>query len=914
MPEARTAYPDAEKSVATDASPQFLGLLDPTDGLIGAEGLGGEDIVIAIIDSGVSPESESFRDERDADSPRACRSSWGQNSLLGQWLCRVYRRRPAVSLFDPPEGWAGVCDSGEQFTEDLCNNKLIGARFYADGAQALGDFDDGEFLSPRDADGHGTHIAATAAGNRVRARLNGSEVATIRGIAPRARIAVYKACWLRPGATRASCAISDLTQAIDDAVADGADIINYSIGNTEATIANADDAALLAATKAGVLAIVAAGNDGPLLGSIGSPAGSPWVLTVAASSRDGQRFVPASEVLSPASLAGRYPSIEAQFTPLLADTGSINGDLIAADDNDESDGGSIRDACQSLQNASELNGAVALVVRGGCDFDEKILAVQQAGAIAAIVFNNLGGPVRMTGDSADITIPAVSIGQADGQLLLDALVDGDVVQVELANGLFLSESDRGDLVGNFSSRGPSGGAPDILKPDVAAPGINILSAFTPDVANGTPDQSFGYLTGTSMAAPHVAGVAALLKERHPDWTPSILRSAIMTTARQDLTQADGETSANPFDMGAGHIVPNEALEPGLVYANSNDAFDAFTCGQTAFPIARARCDALESQGFSIDPVDLNQPAIGVARLTLEKTISRTVTATESGTWNARLLLPAGFSGSVVPASLNLAQGESANVEITINAADLAANLWYFGALEWVGDNKTVRSPIAVRPVLVAAPEEVRAAGGTGSIDFEVRFGYTGSYSTQNYGLKPATINSDFVASDPSKQFTRRTTDGVTAFVLDVPPDQLFLRFALFDANTDGDDDLDLYAFYCPTPTSCRSVGESGEDTSNEVIDVPGPAAGRYEVFVHGFETDNVAGGTGANFDLHSWLLGPADLNANLAVETPSFVAAGGRETVSAAWSQLETGQRYLGAVFHLTPTGLAALTLVSLNN
>lgn len=913
MPNVRAVYPDGERQLATDTSPQFLGLFDPTDGLVGAEGLSGDGIVIAVIDSGITPESESFQDVRPADSPRACQSSWGTNSLLGRWLCTNFRRREAVRLFEPLEGWAGECESGEQFETTLCNDKLIGARFYSTGALAVGDFDDGEFLSPRDADGHGTHIASTAAGNRVRASLNGSEVATIRGIAPNARIAAYKACWLRPGATRATCVISDLVQAIDDAVADGADIINYSIGNTEETVANADDVALLEATKAGVLAIVAAGNDGPLLGSIGSPSSGPWAMTVAAASRDGQRFVEASEVTSPPALAGRYPSAEALFTPQLSETGSISGALVAVDDNDSALG-SIRDACEALVNGSDVSGAIALISRGGCDFDVKVKNAQDAGATAAVVTNNLGGPVIMSGNEIDITIPAVSVGQADGQLLLDALVDGDNIQIQLANGLFLTEQDQGNLVGNFSSRGPASGAPDILKPDVAAPGVNILAAVTPDVANGTSGQLFGYLTGTSMAAPHVAGAAALLKERHSDWTPSMLKSALMTSSRQDLFKADAVSAANPFERGAGYIVPNDALEPGLVYATNADAFDAFTCGVAEYPIGRQQCDALVARGFSTDATALNQPAIAVSRLTLSTTVQRTVTATEPGSWSARLLLPAGFTGAVSPATINLNTGDSATVDITIGVVAETLDLWYFGALEWENDDRVVRSPIAFRPVQVNAPDEVTSAGGTGSVSFDVSFGFTGDYSTASYGLKAAALTSDFVDDDTTKQFSRRTDSGVTAFTLDVPSGQLFLRLALFDNATDGNDDLDLYAFYCPTPTSCRPVGQSGEATSNETIDIAGPDAGRYEIFVHGFATDNDNGGAGANFDLHTWLLGPADADTNLNVDAPSFVTAGGTEAVTAAWQNLQTGQRYLGAIFHLGPAGLAALTLVNVSN
>ncbi len=919
LPGVRSVFPDQMRSLATNSSPGFLELFDPDKGLVSAQGLSGEDIVIGVIDSGITPESASFADTRAADSPRACQSSWGQNSLLGRWLCSYYRRKPAVQDYEPLDDWAGECVAGERFETSACNNKLIGARFYSEGSAAVTDFDEGEFLSPRDADGHGTHIAATAAGNRVSAILSGSDVAKIRGIAPRARIAAYKACWLRPGATRASCAVSDLVRAIDDAVADGVDIINYSVGNTDATVSNADDVALLNATKAGVLAVVAAGNDGPLLGTIGSPAGSPWTLTVAASSRDGERFVEAMEITAPASISGRYASLEGAFTPALSDTGSISAALAVTDDNDNtaedgSDTGSTSDACQPLINADEIDGAIALIPRGGCDFSVKISNAQDAGALAVVIYNNLGGPVLMLGDGAGIDIPAVAIGQADGQLFTDTINDGNAVNATLANGLFLNEPDQGNLLGRFSSRGPSGGAPDILKPDVSAPGINILAAYSPDVANGVAGQRFAYLTGTSMAAPHVAGSAALLLEANPDWSPSMLRSALMTSARRDILQSDGTTDANPFDIGAGHIVPNDAFDPGLVYATSDDAYDAFACAIDDFPIDDARCSALEAAGLSGDPSDLNQPSIAISRLTLEKTVRRTLTATSDGSWNARLLLPQAFTGDVVPATLNLSAGESVDVDVTIRSLGQAQDLWYFGALEWVSDERTVYSPIAFRPVQIAAPRDLSAAGGSGDLSFDVSFGYTGSYDASLFGFKAAGITRDSVDQDPSRTFTRRTNNGVTAFTLTVPPDQLYLRMRMFDAATDGDDDLDIYLYYCPTPVSCRRVGESTGETSEEQIDIAGPAPGRYEVYVHGFDTDDVQGGPGANFEVFTWLIGTLDTPANSSISAPNFVSAGGRESLTVSWRDLQTGERYLGLVIHSTPSGPAALTLINVDN
>ena len=323
MDEVLHVWEDEIRPLATNYSLDFLGLFDRDVGLRGTPGLDGEDIIIGVIDSGVAPEHPALSDIREADRPRLCQGDWAENSLLGIWLCRRYRKLEDTVTFEAPEEWNGVCESGERFAETDCNNKLIGARYFVDGAQASGPIDEGEIFSPRDADGHGTHTATTAAGNRVKASIFGSFIGRVEGVAPRARVAVYKACWLRPGDQRASCNTSDLANAIDAAVADGVDIINYSVGSSMLQLTEPDDLALMAATKAGVLAVVAAGNEGPNLGTIGSPAGGPWVITAAASSRDGQNSVEALEITAPPVIAGKFAVKEANFTPPLKDNGPV---------------------------------------------------------------------------------------------------------------------------------------------------------------------------------------------------------------------------------------------------------------------------------------------------------------------------------------------------------------------------------------------------------------------------------------------------------------------------------------------------------------------------------------------------------------------------------------------------------------
>jgi len=920
LPEVLHVWEDEIRPLATNFSLDFLGLFDADTGLRGTPGLDGENVIIGVIDSGIAPKHPALKDTKEADRPRACQSDWAENSFLGLWLCRRYDKREDVVLFEPLENWTGICEAGERFEATDCNNKLIGARFFIDGAETSGPIDEGEIRSPRDVDGHGTHTATTAAGNRVKASIFGTSIGNVEGVAPRARIAVYKACWLRPDQQRASCNTSDLANAIDVAVADGVDIINYSVGSSLDRVTAPDDVALLGAAKAGVLAVVAAGNEGPNLSTIGSPAGGPWVITAAASSRDGDASFEAIEVKTPSAIAGLIAIKEANFTPRLADRGPVDSALVLVDDDDDTfdDGsaGTTSDACEPLVNDSELSDKIALIQRGGCSFTDKIRNAADAGAVAAVVYNIAGDPIVMNGTSGESDIPAVMIGQADGNLII-AELDADIeVTVSLDDGQLLTEDDNGNVMATFSARGP-GPVADILKPDVTAPGINILAGYTPDATNATPDENFAYLSGTSMSTPHVAGVAALLLQAHPDWSPAAIKSALMTTARQSLVAPDGETPANPFDFGAGHIVPNAANDPGLVYDVSDDQYDAFACGTASPGVTTERCDELEAAGFSFLAADLNQPSISVGRLAGERTVTRTVTnaTDQSETYTASIVAPSGIGVAVNPPSISIGPGQSASFDVTLSSLSGPLDLWRFGSVTWDSGTHSVYSTLAVRPTSVTAPAQVTDFGDSGTLSFPVEFGYTGAYSPGVHGLRLPLVVDGFVEPDPTKTFEFDSgKTGVTIHLIDVPADEAYLRFALFDTLTDGDDDLDLFIYFCADNVNCVRVGESGEPTSNEEVNFLLPAGGRYAAAVHGFETDNLAGGRGANYSLLAWSFGLIDDQGNMTATGPSFVDAGTTENITVDWAGLLPDTIYLGGISHNTPQGLSGLTVIRIGN
>ncbi|MDJ0700628.1 MAG: S8 family serine peptidase [Woeseiaceae bacterium] len=919
LPEVLQVWEDEIRPLATNFSAEFLGLFEPGEGLRVAPGLDGDGIVIGFIDSGIAPGHPALSDTREADRPRACRSSWAENTLLGRWLCTYYRRQEDVLEFDEPEDWNGVCQGGDQFEESDCNNKVIGARWYAEGATNSGLIDPGEIFSPRDVDGHGTHTATTAAGNRVTASIFGTRIGRIEGIAPKARVAVYKACWLRPNDSRASCNTSDLASAIDAAVADGVDIINYSVGSSQRRITAPDDIALMAAAKAGVLSVVAAGNEGPGLATIGSPAGGPWVITTAASSRAGDYSVEAMRIDTPESLAGLYAVREANFTPSLREEGPIEGRLVLVDDADDSgstDGpGTVSDACQSIVNSDEVSGEIAFIQRGGCDFDIKVANAASAGAVAALVYNIAGDPIVMWGDAGTNDVPALMMGQADANLILAEFDAGNDVTVTLDKDLLLTRTDVGDLMGSFSSRG-AGPIPDILKPDVTAPGINILAGFTPDAVNAMSGENYAYLSGTSMATPHVSGVAALLMQEHPDWSPAAIKSALMTTARRDVTAADGESPAIPFDFGAGHIVPNDAIDPGLIYDMTPDDYDAFACAVGLSAVPTATCDALQAAGAALDTGNTNQPSISMSRIVSERTVTRTVSnpGNESRSFTAAVEAPSGMQVTVNPPAITVPAGGSASFDVTMQYQGGPLDLWRFGSLTWQAEDRSVFSTLAAQPVSVSAPAEITTLGESGSFELPVEFGYAGSYEARVHGLALPIVINGFVDNDPIKTFTVRNGNGVTQHVISVPAGQLYLRFAMFDALTDGNDDLDMYIYYSSDNVNWVKVGESGGPTAEERFDYFQPPEGFYAVLVHGYETDQLAGGPGASYQLLGWSFGIDDDRGNLSADGPSIVNAGTTENVAVSWSGLVSNTIYFGAISHNTPQGVSALTLITIGN
>jgi len=924
-------WEDVRRSVATSDSPAFLGLLDAQGGLRTDLKLTGEDVIIGVIDTGITPGHPSFSDRTQPPrAPRLCRSSWIEGTLLGLWLCRRHNEQGEIFYSAPPSHWRGICQTGPGFESTDCNNKVIGARFYRAGFDSIyANPDPNDFASPADADGHGTHVASIAAGNEVAASIFGKSVGTISGMAPRARIAVYKACWLEDGLSRASCSVADLAMAIEDAVADGVDIINYSIGDPNGSLDDLDDLELLAAAEAGVLSVVSAGNKEASKGAstIESPATTPWVISVGATSRAGTRVAEAIRINQPESLANFYESKEAGITPPLATLGPLTAQLVLANDGStvvpdpEVKTGSIFDACTPLENTADIRGNIALIQRGYCNFDQKIAIADSAGAIAVVIFSNDMDLLVMTGDPSLVNIPAVMIEQASGQLLRDALLAGEAIEITLDKSLFVSFEDDGNVMGTFSGRGPSPGDTDFLKPDLVAPGTAILGGQTPDVANGFRGESFQYLTGTSQAAPHVAGIAALIMQAHPDWGPAEIKSALMTTSRQNIRKENNLGPANPFDMGAGHIVPNDAINPGLVYPVDARDYNAYLCsvGLGLEWLTEEDCQTFEDTGYTETARNINLPSVAISELAGQVNITRRVTNTgPAAQFNIETNVPEGITLDVTPASISLQSGESAEFTLSFTSDGTGLKQWFHGNFSWVNSTHHVYSPFVVQPSEFSFPEFGFGTSSSNSLSIPVGIGYSGTYLAQVNGLflpciLPAVIEADktctntgaaSVADDLENQYSPRQTPpaGVTRFTIKTEDtDNELLRIALFSADqlTDGDADLDLYLYYCEqepciifdqVPYVSATFG-----TSDELIDIRKPLSGTWVIDVHGYDT---ADGNPAEFRLYVWSFGSDKASGNLALTNiPSAAQPGVTTDIKASWSTLSEGL-WLGGVAH----------------
>ncbi len=860
--------PDEIRTLDTSSTPAFLGLSDP-GGLwdqVGGVGKAGEDIIIGDIDSGIWPEAQSFSDRV------------GKNPVSSG----LAYKKPAAS-------WHGICQTGEDWNKHDCNNKLIGARYYnasLGGDAGVDATHPWEFNSPRDYNGHGTHTASTAGGNNgIQATGAAAAFGKISGMAPRARIAMYKALWSTQDASTASGSTSDLVAAIDQAVADGVDVINYSISGTSTNFLDPVEVSFLFAADAGIFVSQSAGNSGPTTSTVAHP--GPWTTTVAAGThnRDGRGSVTLGNGTtyngaSVATAVGPAPLIDSTAAGLSgADPTAVALCFSTA-----------TNGTPALDPA-KVAGKIVVCDRGVSARTDKSLAVREAGGVGMILVNTSPNSIN-----ADFHfVPTVHLADTDrAAVKAYAATAGATATINAAT---IVTDAPAPFTASFSSRGPLlAGGGDLLKPDIIAPGQDILAAVSP--ANPT-GRDFDLYSGTSMSAPHIAGIAALLMELHPTWSPMAIKSAMMTSAGDVL---DGPNT-NPlviFRQGAGHVAPNGAADPGLVYdSNINDWF-AFLCGTTN-GVSAGTCTALRNAGYSTDPSDFNGASIAIGDLAGSQTVTRRVTnvGASAATYTATVSGMTGMDVSVSPSTLTLNPGQTKSFTVTFTRGTAALNAYVGGQLTWNAGSHHVRSPLVIKPVALAAPGEVSADGSATS--YTVKFGYTGAFTATARGLVPATTNSGSVSTDPDGSFAPVAGPDVVKFDVVVPAGTTLARFALFNDATAPASDLDLYVYRGTT-----LVGLSGGGTSDERVDLLNPTAATYSVYVHGFATANPS-----TFTLFDWLVDSTNAG-NMTVTAPATATLGQTGTIGLSFSGLAPATRYLGTVAYAGAAGMPNPTIVSI--
>ena len=888
-----TVQRDELHQLHTSDSPDFLGLDDRQGAW--ASGFTGAGVVVGVIDSGIWPEHPSF----------AARSDLGASPITFDTI--DLDPDPAVEVISTG------CDFGDtgynpEDTPFTCNNKLIGAR---DMRLLYETFIGSEtYATARDYDGHGSHTASTAAGNPdVEASIFGRDFDEVSGIAPDAHVVAYSACGNQ------GCFGGDLASAIDQAVADGVDVINYSIGSPTPGLTGPDDIAFLFAADAGVFVANSAGNEGPGAGTVGSPASIPWVTTVGAST---QKKTYIADIITGDGSRSRWTRW------FKRDIGRFEGASITPGTGDQlpfvdaaNHGNELCDP--AVDFTGDISGAVVLCLRGGPARVEKSSAVADADGAGMVLYNVDDVQDLLTDNHV---IPSVNITNSDGLALKQYIADnGADATVEITDGE--EERQRGSTMAAFSSRGPVGNpaSDDIIKPDVTAPGVQILAGNSLTPTLGAQGELFQSISGTSMSSPHVAGLLALLKQAHPDWSPAMAKSALMTSARQDVRKQDGETRADPFDFGAGHVDPSgrasadgSVFNPGLVYDAGAVDYVAFLCDTpSAFAVpllVGVSCEVLAEAGFQTIATNLNYPSIAVSEVPGAKTITRTVTnvSDETNTYRARVDEPRGYDVTVTPNRITLEPGDTATFEVAFTNVNAPIGEWRFGSLSWVDGRNRVRSPIAVNAAAIEFADSVSGTGASGTASIPVAFGYTGAYTAGAHGLAADVPIPGSVTQDPNQTFDPTDVgNGATAHPI-VVTDASFLRITLDTADLtppNGAIDIDLYLYN----SAGEEVASSGAGSTDEIIQLETPANDTYTLYVHGWQTT----GATVGYNLHTWQVPAAPGGGSLVINAaPPSATQGTVGSVDIGWSGLAPGD-YLGAVSHTSDT-LLGYTLVEVDN
>ncbi|MEU8224273.1 S8 family serine peptidase [Kribbella sp. NPDC048915] len=858
----KSVEPSELQHTDTVDTPRFLGLSGKGGAWQQAGGIdkAGDGVIIGMIDSGYVPERGSF-------AP-----------------IKTTRASDAIVA----KKWKGICQAGEE-APVTCNNKVIGARYFDKG---IGNRPiPAEFKSPRDYGGHGTHTASTAAGNYgVEMSVLGRDYGKGSGMAPHARLAIYKALWAVDETGGGSGTDADIVAAIDAAVSDGVDVINYSISGSGSTYVNATGLAFLRAAKAGVFVATSAGNTGPGDATVGKT--FPWVTSVANGTHD--RDVQTTLTLGDGS----------KYTGAGIGSGTPQAPIVLAKDAGlpGADPANLTLCQPNTLDPAKVTGKIVVCDRGVNARVDKSLQVKNAGGVGMVLLNITPStldadlhsvPTVHLDDKATSAVKAYVSGTANPTATIGA---GTPVRVTAPK------------VAASSSRGPSpAGNGDLLKPDIMAPGTSVLAATSAFSAAGG---EYAFMSGTSMSTPHIAGIAAVLKSKHPTWSPMAIKSALMTTATDKDTsgkpiQNDSGSPANPFGYGAGQVRPKLGMDPGLVYDSTYTDWTKFICGSGQVPSTHELC-----ANGKIDLSDLNYPTIAIGDLAGKQTVTRTVTNVGK---HAEVYLPKveglkGLKVTVSPKILITLPGRSTTYKVTIENNGAPLEQYSFGRLIWKSAKHTVASTVAIKPLTVKASVQVNATGASGSVQVPVTAGYAGTLTTTAVGLDAAKVGEATLKNPGGVSFPTTNpgvNDHVAKFTVGVPAGTTHARFSTFDADYPAGTDLDVFVYRAGTATL---LGSSTGGSAEEEVNLSRPAGGQVDVYV-----DLYAGADEQQVKLNHWQLGQAAGNLTVTPASQQVTVAG-QTSVTASWTGLTPGARYLGQLRYSDGADGSGSTLVRVDS
>ncbi|MBV1908704.1 MAG: S8 family serine peptidase [Kangiellaceae bacterium] len=852
---------DLRVPLNTDTGPLLIGANDVWDGTAGSAEFKGEGIIIGILDTGINTDHRSF--SATGDDGYTVVNPWGDDTYVGD--C--------------------VADA------TLCNSKLIGVRSYPEitdnYTDAIFAVEDQRPANGQDYNGHGSHTASTAGGNALEnvpyvindllAGNTDDGISTsytfpsMSGVAPHANIIAYQICDPgNTGDTHAGCAFSATLAAIEEAIVDDVDVINYSIGGTTpfSPWNSSIELGFLGAQAAGIFVATSAGNSGPGAGSTTKV--SPWYTSVAAANHGNDRISSVGNK-SVGAFSGGDTAAPADISGS-GINGAFTGDIVYAGDfaNPNDPDGDSAQCLEPFPGGTFTATQIVVCDRGDIARVAKAANAASGGAGGFVLANIQGGADTLGDDYYEV--PGVHISADDGDILKTWLSTGTAHQATITAETLQRDTNTADQIASFSSRGPNQFG-EMITPQIAAPGVSIYAAYSDDQPfndeTGGAPQDFAFLQGTSMASPHVAGAAALMTQAHPSWNPDQIRSALMMTSTDSMLKEDGLTAADSYDMGAGRVQVDMAINAGLVMSESQLNYES----------------ANPADGG--DPKTLNVPSMANFSCAASCSWTRTFTAVRDGTYT---VTSSATTLTMEPSSLELLVGESSSVTFTLDVTgDNTGSNVYESVLINASGQPELHLPVHALVNNGAVPDEINMVAGRDDGSWAVsgvqslptdnlNFSIDGLYDANAVGFNETVEFS--ILEDPSSDHNPIDNfEEVFTFPFVVPANSVSLTAAIADS-TSQDNDLYILMDTNGDGTYNSVVAQVASFATNEVATIDAPVEGAYLVVVQNY----LASAPGAldTGNLTVSITPQTDPVAGLSVDAP--LAADGLVDIKLVWN------------------------------